>query len=52
MIEKTGSRRDIPVAIVEEDDTRHAMVVMSMDIVSQLGFLRLSISTQRPAAGE
>ena len=52
IIEKTGSRRDIPVSIVADGDTRHAMVVMSMDSVSQLGFKRLSISTQRPAAGE
>ena len=52
IIEKTGSRRDIPVSIVADGDTRHAMVVMSMDTVSQLGFKRLSISTQRPAAGE
>ena len=52
IIEKTGSRRDIPVSGVADGDTRHAMVVMSMDTVSQLGFKRLSISTQRPAAGE
>jgi len=52
IIEKAGSRRDIPVSIVADGDTRHAMVVMSMDTVSQLGFKRLSISTQRPVAGE
>ena len=52
IIEKTGSRRDIPVSIVADGDTRHAMVVMWMDTVSQLGFKRLSNSTQRPAAGE
>ena len=52
IIEKTGSRRDIPVSTVADGDTRHAMVVMLMDTVSQLGFKRLSISTQRPAAGE
>jgi biopolymer transport protein ExbD len=52
IVEKTGSRRDIPVSIDADGDTRHAMVVMSMDTVSQLGFKRLSISTQRPAAGE
>ena len=52
IIEKAGSRRDIPVSIVADGDARHAMVVMSMDTVSQLGFKRLSISTQRPAAGE
>ena len=34
------------------DETRHAMVVMSMDTVSQLGFKRLSISTQKPLSGE
>ena len=52
IIEKAGSRRDIPVSIVADGDARHAMVVMSMDTVSQLGFKRLSISTQRPAVGE
>ena len=52
IIEKVGSRRDIPVSIVADGDARHAMVVMSMDTVSQLGFKRLSISTQRPAVGE
>lgn len=50
--EKVGNRRDIPVAIVADNETRHAMVVMSMDTVSQLGFKRLSISAQRPSAGE
>ncbi|CAI8444965.1 MAG: Uncharacterised protein [Halieaceae bacterium] len=43
---------DIPVSIVADSDTRHAMVVMSMDTVSQLGFKRLSISAQRPLSGE
>jgi biopolymer transport protein ExbD len=52
IIEKVGNRRDIPVAIVADNETRHAMVVMSMDTVSQLGFKRLSISAQRPSAGE
>ena len=52
IIEKSGSRRDIPVAIVADGETRHAMVVMSMDTVSQLGFKRLSISTQKPLSGE
>ncbi|MDG1034914.1 MAG: biopolymer transporter ExbD [Luminiphilus sp.] len=52
IIEKSGSRRDIPVSIVADGETRHAMVVMSMDTVSQLGFERLSISTQKPLSGE
>ena len=52
IIEKSGSRRDIPVSIVADGETRHAMVVMSMDTVSQLGFKRLSISTQKPLSGE
>ena len=51
IIEKTGSRRDIPVSIVADGDTP-ACYGASMDTVSQLGFKRLSISTQRPAAGE
>ena len=52
IIEKTGIRLDIPISTVTDGDTRHAMVVMSTDTVSQLGRRRLSISTQRPAAGE
>ena len=52
IIEKSGSRRDIPGSIVADGETRHAMVVMSMDTVSQLGFKRLSISTQKPLSGE
>ena len=38
LVEKAGTRRDIPISISAEADTRHAMVVMSMDAVSQLGF--------------
>jgi len=52
LVEKAGSRRDIPISIVADADTRHAMVVMSMDTVSQLGFKQLSISTQKPLTGE
>ena len=52
IIEKTGSRRDIPISFVINGHTRHAMVVTSMYTLSQLGFKRLSISAQRPAAGE
>ena len=52
MIEKTVVRRDIPILIALDGDTRHAMVAMSLDTVSQQGFKRLSISTRRPAAGE
>ena len=52
IIEKTGSRRDIPIFIVVNSGPARAMVVMSMDTVSQLRLQRLSISTQRPSAGE
>ena len=52
LVEKAGSRRDIPISIIADADTRHAMVVMSMDTVSQLGFKQLSISTQKPLASE
>jgi len=52
LVEKAGSRRDIPISIIADADTRHAMVVMSMDTVSQLGFKQLSISTQKPLTGE
>ena len=38
LVEKAGSRRDIPISIIADADTRHAMVVMSMDTLSQLGF--------------
>ena len=52
LVEKVGSRRDIPISIIADADTRHAMVVMSMDTVSQLGFKQLSISTQKPLSGD
>ena len=52
LVEKAGARRDIPISIIADADTRHAMVVMSMDTVSQLGFKQLSISTQKPLASE
>lgn len=52
LVEKAGSRRDIPISIIADADTRHAMVVMSMDTVSQLGFKQLSISTQQPLTSE
>ena len=52
LVEKAGSRRDIPISIIADADTRHAMVVMSMDTVSQLGFKQLAISTQKPLASE
>ena len=51
IIEKVGSRRNIPFSIIADTDTRHGMVVMSMDTVSQLGFERLSISARAPAGG-
>ena len=51
IIEKTGGRRDIPISFVVDGHTRHAMVATSMYTISQLGFKRRSISTQRPAAG-
>ena len=51
IIEKVGSRRNIPFSIVADTDTRHGMVVMSMDTVSQLGFERLSISARAPSGG-
>lgn len=50
LVEKAGARRDIPISIIADADTRHAMVVMSMDTVSKLGFKQLSISTQKPLA--
>ena len=52
LVEKAGSRRDIPISIVADADTRHAKVVMSMDAVSQLGFKQLSIVTQKPLLGD
>ena len=52
LVEKAGSRRDIPISIIADAYTRHAMVVMSMDAVSQLGFKQLSIGTQKPLSGD
>jgi hypothetical protein len=34
------------------DETRHAMVLMSMDAVAQSGFKRSSICIQKPLSGE
>ena len=51
IIEKVGSRRNIPFSIIADTDTRHEMVVMSMDTVSKLGFERLSISARAPSGG-
>ena len=50
LVEKAGARRDIPISIIADADTRHAMVVMSMNTESKLGFKQLSISTQKPLA--
>lgn len=50
LVVKAGARRDIPISIIADADTRHAMVVMSMDTESKLGFKQLSISTQKPLA--
>ncbi len=52
LVEKAGSRRDIPISIIADADTRHAMVVLAMDVASQLGFRQLSISTQKPLASD
>lgn len=50
LVVKAGARRDIPISIIADADTRHAMVVMSMNTESKLGFKQLSISTQKPLA--
>ncbi len=49
LIEQAGSDRTLPFVITADRQTPHYAVVMAMDAAAQLGFARLSITTQQPA---
>lgn len=45
-----GERRDIPLMLRADRMTPHHYVVMAMDVAAELGFLNLSIATDRSEA--
>jgi len=51
LVDKARSRRDIHISIIVDAATRHAVVIMSINAVTQLGFKQLSIGTQKPLSG-
>ena len=42
-----GERRDLPLVLRADRETPHHFVVTAMDVAAQLGFLNLSIATDR-----
>lgn len=42
-----GDNRDLPLILRADRDTPHHFVVTAMDVAAQLGFLNLSIATDR-----
>ena len=44
-----GDRRDVPLILRADRQTPHHFVVTAMDVVAQLGFINLSIATDRAA---
>jgi biopolymer transport protein ExbD len=46
-IEAAGEDRNIPVVLRADAQTPHHFVVTAMDVTAQLGFVRLSIATER-----
>jgi biopolymer transport protein ExbD len=44
-----GDRRDVPLILRADRQTPHHFVVTAMDVVAQLGFVNLSIATDRAA---
>ncbi|HMU89426.1 MAG: biopolymer transporter ExbD [Pseudomonadales bacterium] len=49
LIAQVGSDRNLPFVITADRQTPHHAVVTAMDAAAQLGFARLSITTQQPA---
>jgi len=45
----TGDNRDLPMILRADRETPHHFVVTAMDVAAQLGFLNLSIATDRQA---
>ena len=44
-----GENRDVPMILRADRETPHHFVVTAMDVAAQLGFLNLSIATDRQA---
>ncbi len=44
-----GANRDLPLILRADRETPHHFVVTAMDVAAQLGFLNLSIATDRQA---
>ena len=47
MEQLAGERRDVPLILRADRQTPHHFVVTAMDVAAQLGFLNLSIATDR-----
>ena len=45
----SGENRDLPMILRADRETPHHFVVTAMDVAAQLGFLNLSIATDRQA---
>jgi len=45
--EAVGTQRDIPLILRADRETPHHYVVTTMDVAAQLGFINLSIATDR-----
>jgi biopolymer transport protein ExbD len=43
-----GETRDLPVTIRADTEATHQSVVTAMDVVGQLGFVRINIETVTP----
>ena len=49
MEQLAGERRDVPLILRADRQTPHHFVVTTMDVAAQLGFVNLSIATDRSA---
>ena len=49
MEQMAGERRDVPLVLRADRQTPHHFVVTAMDVAARLGFLNLSIATDRSA---
>jgi biopolymer transport protein ExbD len=47
MEQLAGERRDVPLILRADRQTPHHFVVTAMDVAAQIGFLNLSIATDR-----
>jgi biopolymer transport protein ExbD len=52
MEQLAGERRDLPLILRADRQTPHHFVVTAMDVAAQLGFLNLSIATDRSTGND